>query len=150
MTCHTSQLTKKGSKKYGRLPEKVAETDPWNVLCIDLIGPYKIERKNKTKKPLILRALTMIDPATGWFEMKEIKTKAADSVAYSTSLEQTWLTRYPWPTQMIFHRGSKFKAELSQTIKKYYGIKSTKSTSKRYSGTNTSINRKHDKNFRIV
>jgi hypothetical protein len=64
-------------KKYGRVPEKVAEADPWDVLCIDLIGLYKIERKNKTKKPLILWALTMIDPATGWFEMKDIKTKAA-------------------------------------------------------------------------
>ena len=51
------------------------------VLCIDLIGPYTIERKNKTKKPLSLWALTMIDPATGWFEMREIKTKSADSVA---------------------------------------------------------------------
>ena len=45
----------------------------------------------------------MIDPATGWFEMKEIKTKAADTVA--NILEQKWLTRYPWPTQMIFDRG---------------------------------------------
>ena len=55
--------------------------------------------------------------------MKEIKTKAADSVA--NSLEQTWLTRYPWPTQMIlFDRGSEFKAELSQLIKDDYGIKS--------------------------
>ena len=37
----------------------------------------------------------MIDPATGWFEMKEIKTKAADTVA--NMLEQTWLTRYLGP-----------------------------------------------------
>jgi hypothetical protein len=93
--CHTTcQLTKKGSKKYGRLPEKVAEINPWDVLCIDLIGTYKIERKNKNKKPLIvLWALTMIDPATKWFEMKEMKTKAADTV--SNMLEQAWLIRYP-------------------------------------------------------
>jgi hypothetical protein len=32
--------------------EKVAEIDPWDVLCIDLIGPYKIERKNKNKIPI--------------------------------------------------------------------------------------------------
>jgi hypothetical protein len=64
ITCHTCQLTKKGSKKYGRLPEKIAEADPWDVLCIDLIGPYKIERKNKSKKPLILWALTMIASET--------------------------------------------------------------------------------------
>ena len=119
--CHTCQMTKKTFQKYGHLPEKVAEADPWDVLCIDLIGPYTIERKNKTKKPLTLWALTMIDPATGWFEMREIKTKSADSVA--NVLEQAWLTRYPWPTRMIFDRGSEFKAELCQTIKNDYGVK---------------------------
>jgi hypothetical protein len=98
-------LTKKGSKKYERLPEKFAEIDPWDVLYLDLIGPYKIERKNKNKKPLILWALTMTDPATSWFEMKEIKTKAADTV--SNMLEQAWLTRYPWSTQTRFDRGVK-------------------------------------------
>jgi hypothetical protein len=103
--CHTCQLTKKGSKKYERLPEKFAEIDPWDVLYLDLIGPYKIERKNKNKKPLILWALTMTDPATSWFEMKEIKTKAADTV--SNMLEQAWLTRYPWSTQTRFDRGVK-------------------------------------------
>ena len=63
----------------------------------------------------------MIDPATGWFEMREIKTKSADSVA--NVLEQAWLTRYPWPTRMIFDRGSEFKAELCQIIKNDYGVK---------------------------
>ena len=87
---------KKTFQKYGHLPEKVAEADPWDVLCIDLIGPYTIERKNKTKKRLTLWALTMIDPATGWFKMREIKTKSADSVA--NVLEQAWLMRYPRPT----------------------------------------------------
>ena len=52
----------------------------WDVLCIDLIGPYNIERKNKTKKPLPLWTLTMIDPTTGWFEIREIKKKSADTV----------------------------------------------------------------------
>ena len=118
--CMTCQVTKKVGKKYGHLPEKIAETNPWDVLCIDLIGPYKIERKNK-KKPLILWALTMIDPATGWFEMREIKTKKADEVA--NVLEQAWLTRYPWPTQMIYDRGNEFKAEVYAMIKNDYGIK---------------------------
>jgi hypothetical protein len=36
--CHTCQTTKKSSKKYGKLPEKTAEADPWDILCIDLIG----------------------------------------------------------------------------------------------------------------
>ena len=41
----------------------------------------------------------MIDPVTGWFEMKQIPTKEAHTVA--EAVEQTWLARCPWPTQVI-------------------------------------------------
>ena len=54
------------NKKYGKLPAKLAEETPWNKLCVDLIGPYKIRIKGK--EPLILKAVTMIHPVTGWFE----------------------------------------------------------------------------------
>ena len=61
---HTENtIRKKTFQKYGHLPEKVAEADPWDVLCIDLIGPYTIKCKNKTKKPLALWALTMVRDA---------------------------------------------------------------------------------------
>ena len=119
--CQTCQHTKKVTKKYGHLPEKKAEAEPWEILCIDLIGPYTINRKNKSKQPLILWAITMIDPATGWFEMREIKTKSADVIA--NILEIAWLSRYPWPLQLIFDRGKEFKAEVQQMISKDYGIK---------------------------
>jgi hypothetical protein len=63
----------------------------------------------------------MINPATGWYEMREIKTKKADKVA--NVLEQAWLTWYPWPTQMIYDHGNEFKAEVYAMIKNDYGIK---------------------------
>ena len=64
----------------------LAEANPWDVLCIDLIGPYTIERKNKTKKPLTLWALTMIDPETGWFEMRELRL--SPQIAWQMSLNK--------------------------------------------------------------
>ena len=120
-TCDTCQRTKKTNMKYGHLPEKTAQAEPWDVLCIDLIGPYTINRKNKKKNPLVLWAMTMIDPATGWFEICEIKTKSADVIA--NILEVIWLSRYPWPAQLIFDRGSEFKAEVQDLVTKDYGIK---------------------------
>ena len=63
----------------------------------------------------------MIDPATGWFEMQEIKTKSADNIA--NVLETAWLTRYPWPSKVIFDRGSEFKAEVQMMLIRDYGIK---------------------------
>ena len=62
----------------------------------------------------------MIDPATGWFEIKEIHTKRADYIA--NLVEQVWLTRYPWPTKVITDRGNEFLAEFAQLIKDEYGI----------------------------
>ena len=63
----------------------------------------------------------MIDPATRWFEMKEIPNKQADYIA--NIVEQAWLTRYPWPTQLVFDRGSEFMAEFSKIVVEDYGIK---------------------------
>jgi transposase InsO family protein len=63
----------------------------------------------------------MVDPVTGWFEMSELKTKSADVVA--NLVETTWLTRYPWPTQIILDRGTEFMAEFARMIVEDYGIK---------------------------
>ncbi len=69
-TCAICQTQKKQSKKYGLLPEKDAEAMPWDRLCIDLIGPYKIKSNIKGIKIPPLKAITVIDPATGWFKIK--------------------------------------------------------------------------------
>ena len=65
-TCPVCQLTKKERKKYGLLPPKKAESDPWVMVCVDLVGPFTIKTPLKTH---LLLALTRIDPATGWFEI---------------------------------------------------------------------------------
>ena len=39
--CSMCQKYKKRSTKYGHLPPKEVESlDPWNTICVDLIGPY--------------------------------------------------------------------------------------------------------------
>ena len=63
----------------------------------------------------------MIDPATGWFEIREIKSKRADIIA--NLVEQTWLVRYPWSDTIVMDRGSEFKAEFYSMITTDYNIK---------------------------
>ena len=53
--------------KKGKLPAKLADETPWNKLCVDIIGPYIIRIKVNTT--LLLKAVTMIDPITRWFEV---------------------------------------------------------------------------------
>ena len=119
-TCSTCQKNKRKHKKYGHLPPKEAEAQPWDKLCIDLIGPYTIRRKGKD--PLICKCVTMIDPATGWFEIHQYDDKKSITVA--NIAEQEWFCRYPWPTQITFDRGSEFIGQdFQKMIKEDYGIK---------------------------
>jgi hypothetical protein len=119
-------LTKKTKKKYGHLPPKEAEATPWDTLCIDLIGPYTV--KETRKKKWTLHCLTMIDPATGWFEIVEVPTKQADDV--SNLLEQTWLSRYPWPLHVVNDRGNEFMAEVHEMLREDYGCTVNKITTR--------------------
>ena len=94
-TCDKCQLSKKKRLKYGLLPAKTAEVTPWKRMNVDLIGPYTIKNSNDPakKKPRVLRALTMIDPVTGWFEIKAINKPDASTVM--DAFYEAWMCRYP-------------------------------------------------------
>jgi hypothetical protein len=112
--CQKSKIT---NQKYGKLPAKTAEENPWDTLCVDLIGPYKIQRKGK--EDLKLWCLTMIDPATGWFEMQQIENKTAAEV--TDICKKTWFTRYPFPQRItLVDRGTEFMAEFAKIVKDDY------------------------------
>ena len=58
------------NKKIGKLPTKQVIDKPWEYLCVDLIGPYTLKGKNGLENDFV--CLTMIDPASSWFEMVEL------------------------------------------------------------------------------
>jgi hypothetical protein len=68
-------------KKYGLLPTKIAESDTVSLghgLCgSGGTTPFTIRTPAKTHS---LLALTMIDPATGWFEIFKATNKSATSI----------------------------------------------------------------------
>ena len=78
-----------------------------------------IPRKGKT--PLKLWCLTMIDPATSWFEMAQIPNKTAAPIADIAA--KTWFTRYPLPQRIVFDRGTKFVAEFAKMCLNDYVLK---------------------------
>jgi transposase InsO family protein len=135
--CQQCQLTKPKVRQVGHLPAKVAEEGPWERLCIDLIGPYIIGSKGNESK---LHCLTMIDPVTGWFEIAEIRDKSSYTVM--DVLEQTWLTRYPKPTEIISDRGTEFMGEVRQSLQNDYGIAVVNSTT-RNPQSNAMLERAH-------
>ena len=112
-SCKTCQVNKKRSLKYGHLPSKIVICIPWEALCVDLIGPYTL--KGKDGLSIDFMALTMIDPASSWFEVVELPTitwvmtkkvngkkrtieeeifdKSSDQI--SRLVNKIWLCRYP-------------------------------------------------------
>jgi hypothetical protein len=110
-------MKKKKRKKYGLLPPKIAESDPWVMVCVDLVGPFTIRTPTKTHS---LLALTMIDPATGWFEIVEATNKSTTSI--QDLFHNTWLARYPRPQFIVFDNGGEFKREFKQMCDNH-GIK---------------------------
>jgi transposase InsO family protein len=118
--CPLCQKNKRRQKKYGLLPPKLAEATPWDKLYVNLIGPYKIRRKGT--QDLICRCVTMIDPATGWFEIQQYDD--IQSITVASKIEREWFSRYPWPTQATLDRGSKFIGQdFQKMIKKDCGVK---------------------------
>jgi hypothetical protein len=76
-----------------------------------------------------LLALTMIDPATGCFEIFETTNKSATSI--QDLFHNTFLARYLQPPFIFFENGSigKVKREFKQLcMQDKYGIKATQTT----------------------
>jgi hypothetical protein len=163
-SCRSCQVNKRYSQKYGHLPPELVITTPWKALCVDLIGPYTL--KGKDGSSIDFMCLTMINPATSWFEIVELttvkttvppagvgkkvtfakSTKVADyfdksSTQISNLLYKIWFSRYPRCRYIIHDNGSKFKLHF-QSLCDTYGIK-RKPTSVKNPQANAIVERIH-------
>ena len=140
-TCRKCQVCKKVKKKYGHLPvKKKIDTEPWQRVDVDLIGPWtiKIKINNKIVK-MELRALTMIDPVTRWFEIVEIKHPTSHECM--EAFNNAWLCRYPRPTYIGYDNGSEFKDVFKQMCNNYGII--AKTSSEYNPQSNSTVERVH-------
>jgi hypothetical protein len=80
-SCRSCQVNKRHSQKYGHVPPKLVITTPWKGLCVDLIGPYTLNGKDGSS--IDFMCLTMIDPATSWFEIVELVPKLQREISGS-------------------------------------------------------------------
>jgi hypothetical protein len=136
-SCRSCQVNKKRHLKYGHLPSKIIITVPWRALCVDLIGPYTLKGKDGTI--IDFMALTMINPATSWFEIVELpllhrvktmtvngkESSITEDIFNKTSeriarlVNKTRLSRYPICRYIIYNNGSKFKLHFEYLCETY-------------------------------
>ena len=127
-------MNKRTKLKYGKLPTKLAITNPWEALCVDLIGPYSLKGMDKTQ--IDFMCVTMIDPATSWFEIVELPISQQEldipmgtkghkgkdkhiqsqlpyfdktSATVGRLGNKTWFSHYPRSQYIIYDNGSEFK-----------------------------------------
>ena len=152
-TCKTCQVQKRKKQKFGKLPTKQVIDKPWEYLCVDLIGPYTL--KGKDGSVVDFMCLTMIDPASSWFEIVELpvkdilptddKTKEAyfdkSSEMISLLVNKCWFSRYPRCKNIIYDNGSEFKLHFETLCNKYRVTR--KPTSIKNSQANAILERVH-------
>jgi len=123
--CENCTVSKKRDQKLGLLPPKPnLEIIPWHTLCIDLVGLCKFGDKKKPKTHIELHCMTMVDPATGFFEIVEIRHKTADIIANWSELH--WLTQCllanqippfsPSPTLNLIHERDLLRTDTATSI----------------------------------
>jgi len=89
--CANCAVCKKRDKKCGLLPPKpTPEIIPWRTLCTDLVGSCKFGNKKQPETHIKFHCMTMIDPATGFFNTVDIGQMSADVTA--NWLEIQWLS----------------------------------------------------------
>ncbi len=166
-SCRSCQINKRHSQKYGHPPPKLVITTPWKVLCVDLIGLYTL--KGKDRSSINLMCLTIINPATSWFEIVELPTVAQatsvpkagkgkkvtlakntkvakpyfdkSSAQISNLVYKTWFSRCPSCCYIIYINGSEFKLHF-RSLCNTYGVK-PKPTSVKNPQANAILERIH-------
>ena len=90
--CPYCQRYNKNIHKYGHLPPKqVHHLNPWDEVCVDMIGPWKVKINSEN----IFRALTCIDSVISLPQVVPVKN--AISLTVAKTFENEWLSRYlPW------------------------------------------------------
>jgi hypothetical protein len=76
-TCKLCQFNKKTRKQYGKIPIKMAGATTWEIVQVDLIGPWKVKTPSGVNT---LRCFSAIDPATSLPEIFEITDKRSQTV----------------------------------------------------------------------
>ena len=104
------------------LMKKIGPVKPWHRVDVDMIGPLTVRTPSGE---FTLRALTMIDPNTGWFEIKD--TASATAQECMEAMDDTWLSRYPRPEYLGYDGGSEFKDTFNE-MRLNYGMKRAQST----------------------
>ena len=135
--CHSFQVNKCRQHKYGKLPAKLTIANPWEGLCVDLIGPYTL--KGKTSTNWLFCASQWSTQQQAGLKLPEldipIRTKRQTgkgtciqtkqpyfnkmSALVGTIVNTTWFSHYPSSQYIINNNRSEFKLHFETLCDSY-------------------------------
>jgi hypothetical protein len=84
--CQICKKSKIPNKKYGLLPETDIQCDPWEIIQIDLFGPWTFEDIDHIAHQI--QGLSIIDVAMRWVELCPHNFKRSEDIALL--VDQNW------------------------------------------------------------
>jgi Integrase zinc binding domain len=114
-TCQICKKSKLPTKKYGLLPEPDSQFTPWEVIQMDLFGPWSFTDIDGHLRHI--QGLSIIDVATRWTELCPYTSKRSEDIALL--VDQQWFCRYPRPRVAIFDNGPEFSNEFLELLHSY-------------------------------
>jgi hypothetical protein len=103
-SCRFCQVNKRHSFKYGHVPPKLVITTLWRALCVDLVGPDTL--KGEDGSSIDFMCLTMINPATIWFEIVELPTVTKLMVPTKSKGKKISFDNYTKESETTFDKSS--------------------------------------------
>jgi hypothetical protein len=91
---------------------------PTNPVHVEIIP--QSPHSSKSKEPMTLQVLTIIDLSTHFMEIVALKNK--ESITVARSLNQVWLCRDPRPVDCLHDNGTEFVSTKFQELLQSYGI----------------------------
>jgi hypothetical protein len=112
--CDICQRTKFSNQKPHGKMETMDATEPWEMICVDWVGPIYPEI-NGYKYILVI-----VDYFTRWVEAFPSKNKSAQS--FVKILNNEVLSRYMMPRKLLSDRDPAFLGKVTKELLKIYGI----------------------------
>jgi hypothetical protein len=113
--CQVCKKSKAPTKKYGLLPKTKIHCEQWEIIQLDLFGPWTFYDVDKISHQI--QGISIIDIATHWVELCPYTSKLSENIALL--VDQNWFARYPRPRLAIFDDGSEFSFEFLELLHRY-------------------------------
>jgi len=114
-SCEACQRVKASSAKRPGLLKPISVSEPWEILCTDIVGPFPVTPDGHRY------ILCVTDYLTSWVEAFPIRDITASTIA--NKLVRSVFTRYGAPRYLLSDQGSQFTSELLHLVCNVWNIK---------------------------